>query len=315
MANIVVNADEANESQFGSIVNAIKTHVTNPNKVSELTGILKRAAQATGGDVSLRDFLRLVGDNDIREYSLNDIKVEEIPRVAKSAATTSPEQTMPEQTTPEQTTPAQIAPGKTAPDPVTPMGKHRKRIVLLVILVILVIVVVVWYIIRRVGKGDADGACPSACNVECSSLNDLAIAKCMPCDHTKACNPKADGFSILRQKDQTQTLPKNSQTEVNSVPTADTAGIEVHLEIVEGVSVTPEDKIVFSSLRDVKSTVPVSLEDLKFVGSKHTLSLPEQTYFATARTVGTRAHFQSSGVVQNDSVIRFGPNAVEVNAK
>lgn len=310
MANIVVNADEANESRFSGIANAIKTHVKSPNKVSELTRILERASHARGEDVSFRDFLRLVGDSDIREYSLNDIKVEEFPRVTR--ATTSPEQTSPEQTTPEQTTPAQIAPGKTAPDPVTPTGERRKRIVLLVILVILMIVAVVWYIIRRVGKGNADGACPDACNVECSSLNDLAIAKCVPCDHTKACNPKADGFSISQLKEQTQTIPKDSQTEVSSVPTA---GIKVHLEIVEGVSVTPEDKIVFSSLRDVKLTVPVSLKDLKFVGSKHTLSLPEQTYFATARTVGTRAHFQSSGVVENDSVIRFGPNAVEVNAK
>ncbi len=313
MADIVVRSDGGRDSQLDSIANAIKTHVKSPNKVSQLTRILEKASQVKGGDISLRDFLRSVGDSDIKEYSLNGIKVEEPPVPdPPPLATKSP--TAPA-TAPE-TAPA-TAPA-TAPDRVTTTsGKHRKKAILLAIFVVLVATVLTWRILRA-GKSNAGDACPGACNVECASLNDLAIAKCMPCDHTRACNPKADGFLLPVHDEGAQHISPGPQHEDIPIAANDptpTSGTRVRVEVAEGVSVTREDRIVFSSLNDVKLTVSVALKDLDFVDNKHTVSLPERTYFATARTVGTKAHFQSSGIVQTGSVIRFGTNTVEVNAK
>lgn len=323
MANSVVEANEVISPQLESIASAIKAHVDSPQKVSQLTQLLQRASEAKGGDISLKDFLRTVGDSDIKKYSLGDMEVDHTPAPPQRIVMTEPVVTR----------------SSTRSEPASGPWWHHKMVTIpLAIVVILVVVVGVMYLRREGTVEKEDSACPRVCDVECESLNELSIAKCVKCDHTKACNPRAKGFVLPGQSlvssqkdgakgdrlkstekegvvDPQQGSVVDPQGAMNSPSTIDpTQGINIHVRIGDGVSITQEDRIVFSSLSDASQTVQIFLKELEFVNNTHTLSLPEPTYFATARTIGTRAHFQSSGVVQDGAVIRFGPSAVEVNA-
>lgn len=301
-----VEADDGISPRLESIASAIKAHVDSPSKVTQLTQLLQRASEAKGGDISLKDFLRTVGDSDIKKYGLGDMEVSHTPIAPGRTVMTE----------------SVITRSPTKSEPVAGPWWHRK--VVTIPLAIVVILVVAAFFLWRGGSAgkDDEATCPGVCNVECESLNELSIAKCVKCDHSKACNPRARGFVlpgqsiVSTQGDGDSDRPSAEKKEDSPGPTIDpTQGISIHVRIGDGVSVTQEDRITFSSMSDASQTVKIFLKELEFVNNTHTLTLPEPTYFATARTIGTRAHFQSSGVVQDGSVIRFGSSVVEVNAQ
>jgi len=334
------------------IIDALKVNVNNKDKLSSLVHVIKNTSE--NNNINVKDFLRSVTDDDIKKYNLNNMKIQRnrteqieqpersnlsLNSVLSEAPVLSPSAPVPQKTMDSSESP--IVPQSFSPT--EPIKRIAWGKFALAVCVAILIIIIGFKFISLPNYIE----CPDFCNISCNLLEETAVGKCTSCGPDRACNPDANGFhtnishddsspvhgetiswmeTISRQlymlKNKTEGITKkffspNERKRPEIIRIKDTNGdTNVRILFDKGVTWTNEDRITFSSLNDSLSTITVYLHELIDVDNDgiYVVSLPEQKYFVTARAVGSRAHFQSSGVVDNDSIIRFGVDYVEVNA-
>jgi hypothetical protein len=359
------------------IVDALVVHVKDKDTRLQMVHKIHNSFPQ-GERVNWKDFLRSLGDRDIKEHNLKDLKI-------NRRQTSQPSEIL--RVTPFSSQIPILSPSAPSPEhiiepsdnPIVPMPFYPtvplKRIKwgnLILAFVIAVILVVIGYVLVKKNKL-VDENCAVFCTVPCTLLTQDAIDKCTSCGKGSACNPMAAGYvkhvsehdkmpeahpqvddhehvvnhehavdqdqehvddhelgaswmSKISQQLSSIQAKTNGVTKKFFAPKEhkspqikqikDSDDMRVHVLADEGLIWTKEDRITFSSLTDATLTITVYLHELADVdnGGINVITLPEKKYFATARAVGSRAHFQSSGIVEDGTLIRFGSDYVEVNA-